>query len=582
MKRKTTVLLFLVLAVFLSSCSFSPKEDPSDEEPVKTPTVTEEQAPGITKGPEPEESASALRLLAFLDESFPGDYTSMAVSPQEAVILLTDITGSETAEPTQYFQFIDLEQHCLTDCVPIEVTENGELYQIAFGQDGSLLLSNAYRETAARYDRTGKLLETIPNRTEPQPEIDHKLTDDWFTVMDPGFAYYHCYEGNGYLFSAYAFEDDPEALYLLDGGYDAAADADGHRILESDYLPDGAGLQYRVLDLDAGVCEDTVMIANEAEPELADDTYLNADEAQLCGDRALLKVTWTQYDPERAENGEYGEGEEISPAMQVRIYEWQFRTDDPAPVDVQRVTEEELYQKNADLINEITEEYPLNLLIGSEPDGETPEIPTDYDGKQVSEACREAELKPLRTYELLLQLRSFLEKLPAGFLSEMQSDFPGEEEESGFSGLDIYLIREIPGDTSAYANTLGQRMAICFAVDEFSATLLPHEFMHLIEYRIHAWYEAKGESFWERWSALNPPETETVPEDWYVSFYAATNDQEDRAETFAQLFMEQRPLEESDWYQAHPPIQEKVRLLTEAIRNAYPSVENADSVIWEK
>ena len=187
--------------------------------------------------------------------------------------------------------------------------------------------------------------------------------NDWFTVVDRSYAYYHCYEGSGYLYSAYAFADDPEALYLLEGGCDAAADAMGHRILESDYLQNGAGLRYRVLDLDVGVQADDVTISNDAPPELAAYTFLNADEALLCGDHALLKVTWTQYDPERADRGEYGESEEIPPAWQTRIYDWRLRADGGVPVEVRRVTEAELQQTNAGLINAMTQDYPLNLLI---------------------------------------------------------------------------------------------------------------------------------------------------------------------------------------------------------------------------
>ena len=57
-----------------------------------------------------------------------------------------------------------------------------------------------------------------------------------------------------------------------------------------------------------------------------------------------------------------------------------------------------------------------------------------------------------------------------------------------------------------------------------------------------------------------------------------TNSLEDRAETFAYLFEQHAPLEEADWYKDHPQIQNKVALLIEAIRNAYPSIGNADDV----
>lgn len=133
-----------------------------------------------------------------------------------------------------------------------------------------------------------------------------------------------------------------------------------------------------------------------------------------------------------------------------------------------------------------------------------------------------------------------------------------------------------------------ERLKIVLATDELTSTTLPHEFMHLIERRLYAYYDSVGESFWDGWVSRNPEDFNYFDEedrqqysDYFVSQYAMTNSTEDIAETFMFLFTAGEPLEENDWYRDAPHIQAKVAFLKEAIRRSFPSVQAVDKACWE-
>ena len=146
-----------------------------------------------------------------------------------------------------------------------------------------------------------------------------------------------------------------------------------------------------------------------------------------------------------------------------------------------------------------------------------------------------------------------------------------------------------PLSLSARGNEAAVLLCPTPATDEFSASTVPHEFMHLIERRIFAWYESVGESFWDAWDALNPEGFDyydgedkwELVGDWFVSSYAMTDSMEDRAETFMEVFTAQTPLEECFWYQEGSHVPAKVAFLREAIRRSYPSVQAVEQAYWE-
>ena len=104
---KRTAIVFLLFAVLLCACSVPPQADPSTSaqptaltEPDGQPTAataTDSASEGSAE-PASGEPVSGLRLLAIFDETSPGSYASMAVSEEEAVILLAGYLEGEKPE----------------------------------------------------------------------------------------------------------------------------------------------------------------------------------------------------------------------------------------------------------------------------------------------------------------------------------------------------------------------------------------------------------------------------------------------------------------------------------------------------
>lgn len=577
---------FCLLAVLLllAACSTAPK--PEETQPASTGlNVT---ASVLTTAAEPEPPGPGLYELCSY--TAVGGYrpATMAARGSEAVVLLWPITSEQECQ-TYYIQTLDLDAGTAGPICPLEGSEELDAYLLSIEDDGSFVYYNPYSETAAHYDRQGKLLGQIEN---PYQAVDdwqfpHALTNQRFSFQKSA-AWYHSYAEGSYLWSVYALADEPEALYLLDGGYDYVCDAAGKRLLEASHLPGNGGLSYRILDLGAGQELDRVSIENDAVGAERESTFLNEGEALLCDAGAVLHIARDCFEP----GEEYGEGGP-EPDWEERIYLWRLDEAAAQSVELRRVTEDALRAENDEIVARIGEHYEINVLLDVAPEGDLPPLMEGDDPEEYKDATLITGIDAFSTYDLLRHLERFLERLPEGFTHEMQTDYPPQRTEAslaGFDGFDIYIIKEIPGGAGAYANGWEERLKIVLATDEFSASTLPHEFMHLINRRVAAYYDSIGESFWEVWTALTPADFDYFAEEKeyeldnesFVSYYAMTNPEEDKAETFMYMFTAQEPLEELYWYKDAPRIQAKVACLTEAIRSSFPSVQAVDEAYWER
>lgn len=185
-------------------------------------------------------------------------------------------------------------------------------------------------------------------------------------------------------------------------------------------------------------------------------------------------------------------------------------------------------------------------------------------------------LRQLRLLEDLLQ------KLPAGFPEELCGPVPGGADETE-RPIDVYLVREVPGEQVAQANAWGRHMSLVFQCGGESAPMAAaHELMHLIDRRLTL-LDAGFEADWE---ALTPPglaqaEDPALWRDYFVSDYARLSPAEDRAEVFAYLF-HRSPRDESGWCAGRPGLERKALALQQAIRAAFPSVRALERAWWER
>ena len=579
------ICLVLALLLLFAGCAVHPQP----EETPLAATDAVEMTSVSTTAAEPEPGPPAPGLYELCSYTAAGGYrpTTLSARGNQAVVLLCPIPA-DPERLTFSIQGLDLDTGAAGPILPLEESENFDGYLLSLEADGSLVYYNPYGETAAHYDLQGKLLAQIENpyRVREDPRFPHALANRWFTCQD-SVAWYHSYADGACLWTAYAFADEPDSLYLLEGGYDSVRSTAGRRLVESGYLRDNAGLSLRVLDLEAGTELDRVTVENDAVGEERERTFFNEGDAVLCDAGVVIRVDRICYAP----GVEYGEGGP-EPDWEDRICLWRLEEAAARPVEILHVTEDQLRAENERIAEQIGEQYEINVLLDVAPEGDRPPLLAGDDPEAYRDATLVTGIEALPTYELLKQLERFLALLPEGFTHEMQADYPPLRTEyglAGFDGFDIYIIKEIPGSSSAYANGWEDRLKMVLATDEFTASTLPHEFMHLLERRVAAWYDSLGESFWEGWIALNPEgfdyfaseDQSALLYDYFVSSYAMTNAEEDHAETFMYVFIAQDPLEECFWYRDAPHIQAKVAYLLEAIRRSYPSVQAVEQAYWE-
>ncbi|MBR5742588.1 MAG: hypothetical protein IKX85_02215, partial [Clostridia bacterium] len=384
-----------------------------------------------------------------------------------------------------------------------------------------------------------------------------------------GFSAYSFPDDRGKNISAFSFLDDPSAVYLFENEYRSVSAGSGRNVVCTRYGSGDVPLSFRVFDFDAMTVKDTADI-----PRIFSDGDVSYNDraVHLQEDCALITAQAFRY----SETDGGGDCVEL-------VYLWRFDPEHEEPLALERNTEFALWRKNQLLKDEILKEYEITLHLNEAP----PEDYTTWDdsgpGDPVPSVCVTGAPE-LDIYRLQLTLKGFLETLPAGFTHEMYTDYPGTA--ANHRSFDIYLVKEIPGSAAAFASGFSrEQFLICFAADEFYESHLPHEFMHLIEVRVHAFEESEGRSFWEEWDALNPAEfyynSDEFDPEYFPTWYAMTDSMEDRADTFMTIYQHALSPGEPDPFADYPHLKAKAELLLASIRAAYPSAAAAEKLFWE-
>ena len=583
MKRAALILLAFFLLAF-ASCRLSSSERDTAPEPPESESVSQEEALPLSPG--------LYELLRF-DNSTEGNYfSSFAVHGGEAAVYGTRF-DADTGEETYELHFIDLETGRVSEKIPMDpwydpehreetepdpYSEYAGLYlsQLAIGENGTLILYNPYASWAALYDRSGRLLDMIPYgplAEERYYEAEYPLLPGSCLFGD-GFAYTTLTDEGGKEISAFSFSDDPEAVLLFENEFTSVAAGKQRDIVCTRYGKEDSSLSWRVFDFKNKTVRATVTI-----PPFFDGTesFMNDRGFYLGGDYALIAVQATAYDSLAETQAE----EDRSQSVEF-LYLWRFDDEEASPLEAERATNYTLHRKNLSLRDEILRDYEIMLHLDEAPPSDYTPWDDSNPDESVPSVCVTGAPK-LEIYRILVSLKSFLSRLPAGFTHEMYTDYPYGGDHKSF---DIYVVKEIPGSAAAFASGFSQeQFLICFATDEFSDSHLPHEFMHLIEVRIHSLRDETGQSFWEEWDALNPDGyqygVDDFMSDWFVTWYASTNSMEDRADTFMRMWQNaEYPPEETPGDTA-PGIKAKMRALENAIREAYPSVAAVGRAFWE-
>ena len=600
----------LLLILLFSSCSLLSPRGVGESAPAaeNSETAAPEELEPLSPG--------LYELFRFDNNGKGENFSSMAVHGGEAVVYASRYDpAAKDGNGEDFLVFIDMATGKVSDRVVLEPWHDPEprpetepdpwseapaLYfsHLAIGENGTLVLYNPYEKWAALYDRDGRLQDMIPYGPVNEPsryDGNYPLLPR-YSYTEEGFGF-SSFPGSGeQTISALSFADDPDAVWLFESDYESVAGSRGREIACIRYGENSEPMSCRVFDFDEKTVRATVTL-----PAIFDEGNVSyTSRAFHLGDGyALLAVQAVQYfdDPVEAppmdespesesspeSETEIGSGEAQSGCVEV-FYLWRFDGESEGPLDASRETAFSLYQKNKALKDEFLKEYEITLHLDEAPPADyTPWDDSNPEEDAVPNKCVTG-VSELEQYRLLLALGRFLRKLPAGFTREMYTGYPyGSVNHESF---DIYIVKEIPGSAAAFASGFtAEQFLICFATDEFSESHLPHEFMHLIEVRIHDLRDEKGRSLWDEWDSLNPEgysygEDDYRPE-YFVTWYATTDQMEDRADVFMTMWEQAEASSGEDPYADAPGVRAKMKVLTDAIREAYPSVEAIEKAFWE-
>ena len=200
-------LICMVLAILLfAGCSAGPRPD----ETKSAPTTAGESASVPTAAARPEPLGPGLYLLCTYTAEDGWRPTAMAAGGNAAVVLLSPVPA-DPDRPACCIQTLDLETGTAGPILPLENAGDFDGYLLSIEDDGSLVYYDPYKETAAHYDPQGRLLGRIDNPfpAGDDPRFPHRLANQYFTFQGP-VAWYHSYTPERFLFTAYAFADEPE------------------------------------------------------------------------------------------------------------------------------------------------------------------------------------------------------------------------------------------------------------------------------------------------------------------------------------------------------------------------------------
>lgn len=558
------VLLLLVLGLVLL---LRPGEEPTPSSAPETTaapvTTTAETAPPTTEAPPP--PPVGLMAVEGLEIGEYDGIFGLRCCGGKGWVLLQG--WDEHSDKVRYrLAELDPQTAALAGLTELAIPSVELGYSDFSVTETEILLIDEYGERCAVFDRSGTFLTCRDYPTMSQENLgwQNRLLNDSSFWKESGLASFT--EDAASPFShVVAFYDETDRVHALEASYDAVETQAGHRLLTREHRDDES-TAYTLLDLNRGLCLGETVFRPE---DLAGANWVNPCGSVIGEGWVLLAVEWS------------GES-----SNQRRILFWYPDPADETPLQEEVWTEQGLKDRIAALTAELE---PLGLRFNLNEAPRPDQTPTL--GLNVSESVCDLGASLFGQYRILFKLKKFTEKLPEGFIREIHSQMPGENTDR--DALHIFIVRKIPGDAAGFANAWSEPMMICFATEEFNDTHLAHEFMHVIDYRLNAYYSTERRSMDERWWALSPQwaydEDEWLDEeqsaevmDYFVSSYARTNSNEDRAETFQRLFDSTGPLAEEYWYAEKPKVQAKVDCLIEMIREAFPSVQAVERAWWEK
>ncbi len=446
----------------------------------------------------------------------------------------------------------------LSDC-PLK-----DFDRVEFSEDGNIKLVYGYEKKYVLFNRKLEQVGDVQSYTEEEKTgfEGNRLFDNTIAVYGDCMHFYNDFEGFD-LINAVGFKGENETLTFVKNERFTPLDSKEKLVLGS--YP----------DLEAGT--DIVSVY-----DFESDTVINRfNTVKEEGMSSVCVIAGRLSENCAYINIEYGDGDPENGHYYNKYYLWYFRNGAlNEAFEAESFTYDSLNQENSKLCTDIKTAYGINVYI----DKENEDQPADDEVYGYTFG-----LSPLKAYVLLKQLTTFLSWFPDGFVKEMYQGFNDNIVE-----FSIYIVNDIKGFPSAYANSYMDRFYITFEGYNCLPETIYHEFMHIIERRIEYYYDETEESMFERWESCNPKGFEYIGyddesdidfsqyEDYFPSFYSMNAMTEDMAETFTGMLGAGLEGRAPFWYKKGTPLAEKAKFLADSIRRAYPSMKYAPPQPWEK
>ncbi len=470
-----------------------------------------------------------------------------------------DETDSSDYKCIDYLVKFNAKRNKLVKELSLEDCPVQEIWGIELGEDDNIVVYSDAEKKNAVYDKNLKFIETTERNVDEddfrKQAEKSKFYSPTRSTVNEGISY--CLENDTQF--TYFF-DSPDILYAYktDAMYQISAFYNPDKLILNEHFSDNSdAVSFSVDDYR----NSTEINSATIDPKIFGYDYC-ATSATAIGDQYVFCI----------ENFGYNDNSE---KYENKLFAWNFHYEPTnKKIPVRAYTYDDMVTGNAKKISDIKEKYGIDIHINE-----------SHEGIENSVNCDE-EIDILAVSEDLNHLIKFLETLPDGMIQEIYSGFYFEDGER--SGIRLDIVYDITYDADAFADIYSEPMEVCFEANAFSMKTISHEFMHLFNARIYDYINHTGE-FNMEWENINDTyRNDVVDEDnheyqydekYFVSDYAATNNEEDLAETFSYIY---NSVGEERMLCKNEIIKKKVDLLIDMIHKAYPSVQAAKQVYWEK
>lgn len=453
-----------------------------------------------------------------------------------------------------------------------DITDNMELNNFTsmdVSDDGSVTIYDKNAKKKISFDSSFNYLGCDDCEIEDAEAKakENTVVDDEYEIYGCG-ARYSVRNNPGVSYDIMTFNDDNASVSIADVNFETYLSNYNKLIFGCSYI-NGNDIQLGVFDYENNVC--------------INKTVIECDNSNLY--LSVTPVNGTVSDKYAFVNAMfyYGEAQEI----ENNCYFWEYsNSPENTSFNVEKYSIDKLDEINNDISGEISKNYGIDVHINTAPDEKL--VPHTEKTGNIDDIDVPIQLgaKPIRVYNILVQLSDFLGRFPDGFIKEIYSGYY----DAKYTGIDIYIVRQIQGDLTSFTNKGDNRLIVTFSTNDFNNALLPHEFMHLIDEKIYDYCKHNNEDYEKEWEALNPEgfkyQSRNTLDERYTPYFATaaslTSQSEERAELFNLLFSDQYQNEKPHWLATYSHIQQKVDFLCSQIRKAYPSLSGAKTQPWEK